>query len=107
MQKMWDGEENEGTSPLPLFKIFSNLEISTYQLGGHPEFNWIIEEWWMTICLAKHDPNFQDIMEVTMYLLQYFQKSKCAWHFECLKWEAYKVIQKVMCEWQEFKIIVV
>lgn len=36
------------------------------------------EEWWMTICLTKHDPNFQKRMEITVYLLWNIWKPRCA-----------------------------
>lgn len=33
-------------------------------------------------------------MEITVYILWYIWKSRCAWHFKGQKWEARKIIQK-------------
>lgn len=61
------------------------------------------EEWWMSLWLANKDPHFVERMEVSVYLLWFIWKARCAWKFEGLKWEAMDVVQKAVNEWQEFK----
>lgn len=62
------------------------------------------ENWWLTIFLANQAEQIQERMELTVYILWYIWKARCAWYFENHKWDAEEIIQKALAEWQEFKL---
>lgn len=68
--------------------------------GGTNSF----EDWWKYIFLAKKGVQFQDRMEITVYILWNIWKSRCAWHFEEQRWDAREVVQKALNEWQQFRL---
>lgn len=80
------------------------LEIGAISQEGIMHLTESFEEWQMKICLAHQGNNVQERTEITVYLLWYIWKARCAWQFEGHRWETREIVQKSMLEWQEFKV---